>query len=368
MKVTATKTFNNNNFDLLRILAATQVLALHTILHLHLTRPHGYSVFEAFQGVPMFFAISGYLISASYERNAGLKNYFKNRFFRIYPALWFVVILTVITASIVGGISFLNTHAIVWFFSQLAGVIYTPAFLKPYGIGSYNGSLWTIPIELQFYIVLPVIYFFASKLFAKKPNSNQPFYIAWFLFLILAFYLWSAFPGMYTDTVLDAAKVIRYSFLPHFYIFLCGVILQRLSASTNPLIEGKGLYWVAAFLLFTYLVPHSTFYTIFSLLLLGILTISLAYTLPGIATKLLKGNDISYGVYIYHGLIVNIFVQLGLIGHYKYLAMIMAITYVLAFISWKLIEKPMLRRKKKTINLQLSKDDEPEFDIKLKTV
>jgi peptidoglycan/LPS O-acetylase OafA/YrhL len=146
------------------------------------------------------------------------------------------------------------------------------------------------------------------------------------------------------------------------------VTLQRLKASTNPLIEGKGLYWVVIFVLFTYLVPHSTFYTIFSLLLLGILTISLAYTLPGIATRLLKGNDISYGVYIYHGLIVNIFVQIGLTGHYKYLPMIMAITYVLAFASWKLIEKPMLKRKKKTINLQLKEDIEPNFDAKLKAV
>ena len=34
---------------------------------------------------------------------------------------------------------------------------FKPAFLEPLSTG-LNGSLWTIPIELQFYVVLPVLY------------------------------------------------------------------------------------------------------------------------------------------------------------------------------------------------------------------
>ena len=42
------------------------------------------------------FAISGFLISASFERSHNLANYFRNRFLRIFPALWCVVLLTVL--------------------------------------------------------------------------------------------------------------------------------------------------------------------------------------------------------------------------------------------------------------------------------
>ena len=82
------KGFRVNNFDLLRIFAATEVLLLHSFTHLKLPFPVWFKVLANFPGVPMFFVMSGFLISASYERNGELKNYFRNRILRIYPALW----------------------------------------------------------------------------------------------------------------------------------------------------------------------------------------------------------------------------------------------------------------------------------------
>jgi len=351
--ISSPKSFSNNNFDLLRILAATQVLIYHAVNHLHLTKFPGFTIFSSLPGVSMFFAISGYLISASYERNGDLKNYFRNRFLRIYPALWFCIILTVITTTIVGGISFINKQAVVWFISQLVGGIYTPGFLKSYGIGSYNSSLWTIPVELQFYIVLPVVYFLVNYFFRKKSASNLPFYIVWGLFFALAIVLWTKFPTMYSETAGGTIKLLRYSFMPHFYLFLTGMMLQRLKAYQSPLIANKGLYWLIIYLLFVQFVPHSQLEMLVSLVLLAIFSISLAYTLPGLSKKLLKGNDISYGVYIYHGLILNVIVELKLFGDYKYLALLIVATFILAFASWKFIEEPILKRKKKTINVEL---------------
>ena len=52
---------------------------------------------------------------------------------------------------------------------------------------------------------------------------------------------------------------------------------------------------------------------IISNILLSILTISLAYTLPKLG-KILKGNDISYGMYIYHMLVINSLIALGYVG------------------------------------------------------
>jgi peptidoglycan/LPS O-acetylase OafA/YrhL len=361
MTSTSTAPLKYNNFDLLRILAATQVVIFHSVMYLHLTKPTGYNFFLFFPGVPMFFAMSGYLISASYERNTDLKNYFKNRIFRIYPALWFCILLTIITAIIFGGINFFNASAPLWLVSQLVGGIYTPGFLKHYGIGAYNSSLWTIPVELQFYVVLPVIYYLINRFFIKSKGSNIPFYIVWALFLIIGIGLRAQFPGLMEDHGFGAAKLFRYSFIPHFYLFLAGVLMQRLNASKSPLIAGKALYWFVFYILFCYFAPTSAITIIAASLVLAIFTISLAYTAPGFSHRLLRGNDISYGVYIYHGLIINILVQLHYTGQWKYVAILVPIAFSIALFSWKFIEEPMLRRKKKTINVQLEENKEADL-------
>jgi hypothetical protein len=41
-------------------------------------------------------------------------------------------------------VNFLNRQTPIWFGSQLVGLIYTPQFMKHFGFGSYNGSLWTL--------------------------------------------------------------------------------------------------------------------------------------------------------------------------------------------------------------------------------
>ena len=81
----------NNNFDLIRLLAALQVLIWHGAVHLDVfDKIYGLlNVLFQLPGVPIFFTISGFLITHSLERsNFQLKKYFQNRALRIYPALW----------------------------------------------------------------------------------------------------------------------------------------------------------------------------------------------------------------------------------------------------------------------------------------
>ena len=58
-----------------------------------------------------------------------------------------------------------------------------------------------------------------------------------------------------------------------------------------------------------------------------------AYTLPTVADKILHHNDISYGVYIYHMIVVNAFVHLGLIGNLAHLTALFLSTLILAYLS-----------------------------------
>src|SRR6202011_6269624 len=76
-----------NNFDLLRLLAALQVAVVHSIGFLKPTRYFARLMeagLDRFPGVPIFFVISGVLISKSYERSDSLRDYIRNRCLRIF--------------------------------------------------------------------------------------------------------------------------------------------------------------------------------------------------------------------------------------------------------------------------------------------
>ena len=351
------KQFSQNNFDLLRLFGAIQVLIVHSTNHFHLTRPGWFFLFGSLSGVPMFFTISGFLISASFERNGSLINYFRNRCFRIYPGLWSCILLNVIVITIFGHIGFFNLQALQWFFCQLAGIIYTPGFLRGYGTGSYDGSLWTIPIELQFYIVLPIIYLIFRKITKNNKTQNILFGCICLFFMVIAFILIhrNLLPiNMDLGQSGIATKILRASFLPYVYMFLFGIFLQRVKAQKFNFIAGKGWLWLPVFLILIKLVPVTALTHVIAMLLLGVTVISLAYTRPDFGKKLLKGNDISYGVYIYHGIIINILIEEYKVYHIYDLFVVMVATIIIATLSWNFIEKPILRRKKQTLNIALA--------------
>ena len=335
------KEFKVNNFDLLRLLAAIEVIFDHYFQHLNIPISHSWlKIIYLFPGVPVFFIISGYLISASYERNNSLKSYARNRALRIYPGLWGCIGITVIVFTITG-FNFFNKETIAWLPAQLTGFIYTPHFLANYGYGSYNGSLWTIPIELQFYIMLPLCFLLAPR---KWLNG-------WFIFLFLIFV------GLYfADQLIHfndkVAKLLRYTFIPHFYLFLTGVIFQRLRIYQSKFIYGKALYWIVpyiAFTLFFFDRIEAVYFTLMQFLFLAFTLLSMAYTLPTFANRLLRRNDISYGVYMYHGMIITVVVELKLVPYLNIPLLILG-AVIMATLSWFFIEKPFIKRKERTIH------------------
>ncbi|WP_186461843.1 acyltransferase family protein [Mucilaginibacter pallidiroseus] len=335
------KEFKVNNFDLLRLIAATQVIVDHYFQHLKLPISRfGIDLLYLFPGVPVFFIISGYLISASYERNNNIKVYVRNRLLRIYPGLWVCIIVSAIVIHITG-VRMFNKQVLAWLPAQFLGLIYTPSFLKDYGFGSYNGSLWTIPIELQFYALLPLCYF----LF-KKQRFNVYLYCALLVFVVA---------NIVTQVVPineRLSKLISYTFIPHFYLFLLGVLMQRLQLYKSPVIYSRAVYWLIGYIAFSLSlsgVIEPVTYTLIKNIILAFTILALAYTAPTLSKKLLRSNDISYGIYIYHGLILTVAVQLKLANNLNLLILVAA-SYLLAYLSWIGVEKPFLRRKSKTIH------------------
>ncbi len=333
--------FRVNNFDLLRLFAALQVVVFHTASRFDLPLGDFATIINAFPGVPIFFVISGFLISASLERSKSLTKYARNRLLRILPALWVCIGLTAVIAMGFG-FDLLNLKGIAWFGAQLFGLIYTPAALAEFGFGSYNGALWTIPVELQFYAVLPVLYWVLTK----GRGRTTGIFVVMIVFTSIA--LFNQFWIEQIDLSAGEPKLVkllRYSFVPHIYLFLVGVCLQRVRAEQMSIFKDRGFYWLAFYLLCVFLLPDSFASHVAKLVLLALVSVSMAYTGAGIANKLLNGNDISYGVYVYHGLVHNVFFQIGFTETWQEGLIAIFVTIAAGVASWIFVERPFIRKK-----------------------
>lgn len=168
----------NNNFDFIRMLAASFVIFAHA--YDLLTPPAGvatnsepFKVFTSGQlslgslGVSTFFCISGYLITQSLLRSRDYSSYFVKRGLRILPAL---IVDLLISAFIWGPL--VTTLTLAEYFSNpltyrylLNFSLYNISYVLP-GVftnniypNTVNGSIWTLPLEAVCYSGIVLLHF-----------------------------------------------------------------------------------------------------------------------------------------------------------------------------------------------------------------
>jgi peptidoglycan/LPS O-acetylase OafA/YrhL len=100
--------------------------------------------------------------------------------------------------------------------------------------------------------------------------------------------------------------------------------------------------------------------------LFSLVVFSFAFSWRELSYKLLKGNDYTYGIYIYHMLIINIFVTMGFVGDIKYLIYIILLSILFGILSWYLIEKPFLKLKKHSLFNELKNKKENSETVNTK--
>ena len=335
-----------NNFDLIRFFAAFQVLLYHGLYHLKIDSLSSFSdLIDYFPGVLIFFTISGFLIFSSYDRNNDLKKYFRNRVLRIFPALWLCFIFTIVLLLSFHVITFSDLFSftmIKWSLTQISFLqLWTPDILRSWGVGTPNGNLWTIPVEIEYYVFLPLI-----VLTFRKIKLVYKFTFFAILSILFNIYLQTKLHHKGSDVLV---KFMYYSLPPYLYCFLSGALLYLFWDKIKKMIEGKSLYWFILFAAFCFIFRTKPAYfpqpvQIISNIILSIFIISLAFTAPKLGS-ILKGNDISYGVYIYHQLILNSFIALGLMGDIKYLFGVILLTFLFSYLSWIFVEKRALSLK-----------------------
>ncbi len=355
----------SNNFDLIRLVAATQVVLLHAVEHTGLreTLPewqrHVFSLMAWLPGVPIFFVISGFLIARSYERCGGdLAGYFRNRSLRIFPALWVCLGVTLMLLGSFGflPVSFLKSGTFVaWLLGQVSFLqFFNPDQFRGFGIGVANGALWTITVELQFYLFVPLLYavVYRSRTWKKLTRLllSSLFLASYAAYCVMNVKVNG--PGGFTGAPF-AFKLLYNTLFPHLWMFMVGIFIHRYFERLRSFLEGKFFYYIGAYLLLATVIGYFApeFSVLFYLLLLparillGFATISGAYSAKSLTRRLLCGTDISYGIYIYHSLVINALVEMGYLKTLNAIPIVFLTTAVLGLLSWHLIEKPVLARK-----------------------
>lgn len=117
------------------------------------------------EGVAIFFIVSGFCIHTSFQQKKNWKHFFINRFFRIYPPYFFTVILFALCLP--GWPGHLTFHHSEDWFQLFTHLLLIHNFSQQYLLG-INGAFWSLAIEVQLYLIYPVLLWMVSRLNWRK--------------------------------------------------------------------------------------------------------------------------------------------------------------------------------------------------------
>ena len=307
--------------DGLRFLAIVAVLACHVkmwaLIYDHTVPPAetgGFVgiIFDAGHlGVALFFAISGFILSLPFAQSArgegnpiSLRDYFMRRITRIEPPyILHLCFLVLVAALVLQPLpSWKTTHHESWIGSILAHLFASLFYANGFIFQEHprpNIVLWSLEVEVQFYLLAPVL----AKIFrlASAPARILILTAA----IILDSIVYQRFGERY--------YLVGYSLLGNLHFFLIGLLLTEFYL-TRPINHGPGkLGWDILFVLgvggmvFVHLHP---FLTIF--LPWMILGVCLAGFYGKICSLLLGNRWITtiggmcYTIYLYHWLMLAV--------------------------------------------------------------
>ena len=314
----------NYTLDLIKLIACLQVFLGHAINHLNIQVHSVLKVVIAmFPGVPIFFMISGYLIWNSINQSNSFTQFIKKRVWRLYPELWLAVLISVISIVLIKPEIILIDRFLVFFITQ--GTVlqfWTPECLRSFGCGAPNGALWTICVIVQSYIVLYYI-----NLNFKRGGKQL---IVIFVLSLLANIL---FPYLKERTPLLLYKLICQTCIPYIWLFILGVYINLYK---NRIEYTTSRYWfvfmLLSFLFRYFKLVNFGIYGVVENLFLCVGIFGLVFNNGILTFKISK--DLSYEIYIYHMIIINVFIEYSLIGKPIYLVYAFFLTIILAYISY----------------------------------
>ncbi len=332
----------HNNFGLLRLLLALAVVVSHAfsvttgiVDDEPLARLTGFTLGE--HAVNGFFAISGFLVTMSYDRR-GLQDYVIARTLRIAPGL----IVAVLVVALVMGTALTRLSASaylaepgLWRFITATLTTFKSAAPLP-GVFADNplrfpmGTVWTLKYETLCY--LGVIGFGLAGLMKARGLALGIAVALTIAVLVREIIAPNGAKGVETALRLPL-------------IFLVGGLIYLWREKVPLSLAGLALGLAATALLIA-----TPLYKPMLYLVTGWASIVLALA-PGLTHRPTEPRaDLSYGVYLYGWPVQQALVALWpLAGAWLLLVPALALTAIVAALSWYLVEKPALGLKRRLI-------------------
>ncbi|MFV0304799.1 MAG: acyltransferase family protein [Moheibacter sp.] len=319
-----------NNFDFIRVLLAFVVF----VGHLGVLSDSEELAFLSYSPVELavfgFFVVSGFLIARSYERTSSLKSYARKRFNRIMPGYLLVIFLAAILLSLISCLSFSKYFSDPQVYEYLFWNSIFLNFKAPYlpcvfGNQAVNGALWTIKVEVCFYIAVPFIFLFFGK---NNKYRNMSLIILYFCSL--------AYLNFFE--IIEKAAISRQISGALCY-FIGGMLIYF---NFNKFIKHKNILVIIA--LITVWIDLFLKIKLFSPMMISIIVLYIAYSFT-FFNNFGKYGDFTYGIYIFHFPIIRVFTSLELFENYNpylmgFLCMLLVI--IIGIVSWHLYEKKFL--------------------------
>ena len=290
--------------------------------------------------VPAFFALSGFLVAGSAFRLRSTTTFLGFRALRIFPAL---IVEVTLSALVLGPLfttlplsKYFTDPQFFRYFGNMIGWISfrLPGVFEQTKQHIVNGNLWTLPSELDCYIITALL--MSSGILYKKSSVTLLVMLATVIFIFL-------------NCVSDFA-VTPWQFAGHTvtYYFFVGLIFF-LWKDQIPL--RWDLFAIFAITSYGLLYSRHTIYlappfVVYCTVFLGVVG------LPEL--KWLKSRDYSYGIYLYGYPIIQatICIVPPLRGYAVVISVVsLTATVLFAAMSWTFIEKPALRLKKRLPSL-----------------
>ncbi len=334
---------HRNNLTALRWFAACLVLYGHAFVFLGLPEP----IFLEWVpmgplGVYIFFAISGYLVAQSWQRDPSVPRFLAKRALRIFPGL---LVCTAISVMVLGPWLTTLDMATYWRNEHTRGYFTNMALYMTYHLPgvfaqnklphAVNGSLWSLPVEFFMYLLLALLGLLGTVF--QKPKWGQG----------LTGLVTLCFMALVANWALPSKEALVVYRIDLRQIPLCGVYFMAGASlyqfNLNKYFNLSNV--VIALVVWLCLSREPQLFAMVSWVVLPFVVLAF-----GLNRHTWLGQwherDYSYGIYIYafpvQQSLVSFWPQMPL---FAYLFSTFVITVALAAVSWHFVEKPALKYK-----------------------
>lgn len=329
----------DNSYNAVRLIAALSVVLSHSLL-LGLNSPNydplSWAAYDlGATAVNVFFVISGAMLTHSVLQR-GLGQFVRNRFLRIYPALIasaaFIAILIGPFGTGVPLWEYYSTSQ-TWLYPldvawNFEGAVLPSMFEYGRYAGRVNVPLWTIKYEILSYIV------FGTAAALGFLRCGATIVIAWVVIGVALF----ADVGVDPTGETPLESLFRFGFA-----FLTGVVARRFGEMVS-----LRFGWAIAALALAVAGTGTRLGEITWIVGIGYAALYLGATDWGRIAAFARRHDLSYGIYLIAWPIQQVLTREP-IWFGPQVALLFLLSSViagsLAYLSWKFIEQPALRRK-----------------------